>query len=106
MLKAKKMYPFDPDFAIPPGETLKDVMASLGMSRKELADQTGWTTHIIDRILKGDQPITLEMANRLETTTGVPARLWNNLEVQYREQLEKLSSKSRIDVNQLGAISH
>jgi plasmid maintenance system antidote protein VapI len=31
--------------------------------------------------------ISYETANKLELATGVPARMWNNLEAQYREQM-------------------
>ena len=86
MLRAKKRYGFEPDYAIPPGETLKEVMESLDMTQKELAVRTVLTVQSLNRIFKGDQPITYETANKLELTTGVPARMWNNLEAQYREQ--------------------
>ncbi len=100
MRKAKKIHSFEPDFAVPPGETLKEVVESLGMSQKELADRTGLTVQSINRIFKGNQPITFETANRLELTTGVPARMWNNMESQYREQLAKLSKKKQLESHQ------
>jgi addiction module HigA family antidote len=62
-------------------------MESLQMSQKELAQRTGLTEQTLTRIFKGDQPISYETANRLELVTGVPARMWNNLEAQYRELL-------------------
>ena len=96
MLTAKKQYSFEPDYAIPPGETLKEAMESLGMGQKELAMRTGLTVQSLNRIFKGDQPITYETANRLELTTGVPARMWNSLEAQYREQLAKLDERQRL----------
>lgn len=99
MLMAKKEYSFEPDFAIPPGETLKEVMESLEMSQKELATRTGLTVQTINRIFKGEQPITYETANRLELSTGVPARMWNNLEAQYREQLAKMEEKKRLEAH-------
>ncbi len=40
MLKAKKEFMFEPDYAIPPGETLKEVMESLDMTQKELSVRT------------------------------------------------------------------
>jgi len=89
MLTAKKRYGFEPYYAIPPGETLKEVMESLNMSQKELAIRTGLTVQSLNRIFKGDQPISYETANKLELATGVPASMWNNLETQYREQLAK-----------------
>jgi len=90
MLTAKKLYGFEPDYAIPPGETLKEIMKSANMSsQKELAFRTGLTIQSLNRIFKGNKPISYEAAKKLELATGVPARMWNNLEAQYRERLAK-----------------
>ncbi|MBW1801700.1 MAG: helix-turn-helix domain-containing protein [Deltaproteobacteria bacterium] len=97
MLTAKKNYGFEPDYAIPPGETLKEVMESLNMSQKELAIRTGLTVQSLDRIFKGDQPITYETANKLELDAGVPARFWNNLDARYREQLAKIKERKQLE---------
>lgn len=97
MLKAKKQYGFDPDYAIPPGETLKEVMESLDMTQKELSIRTGLTVQSLNRISKGEQPITYETANKLELTTGISARMWNNLESQYREQLAKIREREQLE---------
>jgi len=64
-------------------------MAAKGMSQKALAIRTGLIPMTLNRIFKGEQPITHETAERLEFVTGVPARYWNNLELQYRVQLAK-----------------
>ena len=84
--KKKKRYSYDPDYAVPPGDTLKEVLESLNMSQKELAIRTDIHKISINRICNGEQPITLDTANRLEMATGVLARFWNNLEIQYQEQ--------------------
>ncbi len=99
MLTAKKNYGFEPDYAIPPGETLKEVMESLNMSQKELAIRTGLTVQSLNRIFKGDQPISYETANKLELATGVPARMWNNLEAHYREQLAKNKERNQFETD-------
>lgn len=96
MVSAAKKYGFEPDYAIPPGETLREVMESLGMSQKELARRTDLTVQSLNRIFKGTQPITYETANHLELVTGVPATMWNNLEAQYREQLAKIHERERL----------
>ncbi len=95
-MKIKQKYKFIPDYAVPPGKTLQEVMASLGMSQKELAIRAGLTVQTLNRIFKGEQPITYETANRLELVTGVPARYWNNLELQYQEQLAKIAEQKRM----------
>jgi len=90
-MKAKKQFEFQPDYAVCPGETLQEVMESFDMSQKELAVRTGLTVQSLNRIFKGEQPITYESANRLELATGVSARYWNNLESQYREYYQGIA---------------
>ena len=106
MLKAKKKYRFDPDYAIPPGETLKEVIESLDMTQKELSIRTGLTVQSLNRISRGEQPITYKTANKLELTTGISARMWNNLESQYREQLARIREREQLesDLNWLKTI--
>lgn len=96
MVSAGNKYVFEPDYATPPGQTLREVMESLGMSQTELAKRTDLTVQSLNRIFKGTQPITYESANRLELATGVSASMWNNLEAQYREQLAKIHERDRL----------
>lgn len=98
-MKRKKKYGFSPDYAVPPGKTLQEVMASLGMSQREMAMRTGLTVQTLIRIFSGNQPISYETAGRLELVTGVPARYWNNLELQYQEQLARLAELKRLQTD-------
>ncbi len=97
MLKSEKKLGFEPDYAVPPGVTLKEVMESLDMTQKDLAIRTGVTVQTLNRIFKGEQPISYETSNKLEMATGVPSRMWNNLEAQYREQLAKLKELKQLE---------
>ncbi len=90
-------YGFEPDYAVSPSETLKEVMKSLSMKQKELSVRTGLSEQTIIRILKGEQPITFETANKLELVTGVPSRIWNNLEMCYREQLCRIAEEEKLE---------
>ena len=99
MVIAQKKYGFEPDYAVPPGATLLEVMESLEMTQKELALRTDLTEQTLTRIFKGEQPVSYETANRLELVTQVPARLWNNLEAQYREQKAKQEERQRLESN-------
>ncbi len=72
-------YGYEPDYAVPPGQTLQDTIDSLGMDQKELATRTGLTPKTINLVINGNAPITQETAILLERATGVPARMWNNL---------------------------
>jgi len=81
---------FNPDYAIPPGETLKEVMETLGIPEAELEKQTE-----INKIITGEQPITHDIATMLEFLTNVPAKMWLNLEANYIEQLAKLRETNK-----------
>ncbi len=88
-MKAKRTLPFEPDYAVPPGASLEEMMHVMGMTQRDLAERTSLSVQTLNRIFKGEQPITFETANRLELVTGSPASFWNRLEAQYREQLAK-----------------
>ena len=86
-----KPYAYDPDYSVAPGKTLQETIDSLGMDQRKLATRTGLSPKHINQIVQGVAPISHETAIRLERVTSVPARMWNNLETNYREQLAKLS---------------
>lgn len=67
------------------------------MTQKELATRTGLSVVTLNRIFKGEQPISYETANKLELVTGTPAAFWNNLEARYREQLAKLKQQAELE---------
>ncbi len=96
-MKALRKYTFEPDYAVPPGATLRETMEARGMTQRELADRTGLTVQTLNRIFKGEQPITYETANKLELVTGTAAAFWNNLEAHYRGQLAKLQERAQLE---------
>jgi HTH-type transcriptional regulator / antitoxin HigA len=81
---------FQPDYAVPPGETLKETLETIGMSQAELAERTGRPKKTINEIMMGKAAITSETALQLERVLGVPASFWNNLECNYQERLARL----------------
>lgn len=88
--------PYTPDYAVPPGQTLQETIDALGMDQRELALRTGLSPKHINQIIKGVATISQDTAIRLERVTGVPARMWNNLEANYREQLARLAERDRL----------
>ena len=61
MVKATKKYTFEPEYAVAPGETLRETMKALGMRQKELAIRTGLTVQSLIRIFKGEQPLPIAL---------------------------------------------
>ena len=95
-MKAKRKYKFEPDYTVPPGITIKEVMQSLDMTQREFATRTGLTVQSLMRIFKGEEPISYKTAESLEMVTGTPARFWNNLEMQYQKQVAKLAEMNMV----------
>lgn len=85
-----------PDYAIPPGETLAEVIHDRGMTQAELAERMGRPTKTINEIVKGKAAITPETAIQLERVLGVPARFWNSLEKNYREDLARIQETEKL----------
>lgn len=88
---------YEPDYAVPPGETLQETIDALGMSQKELAVRTGLTPKTVNRIIKGTDPVTRVTAIKLQRATGVPANMWNTMEMHYRERLAQVADRARLE---------
>ena len=91
------MHPYKPDLVLPPGETLLEVLEERSMTQVELAERTGLSAKHINQIVKGHAPITTETALLLEFTTGVSARVWNNLEIAFREHESRVEEAVRLE---------
>ena len=80
---------FEPDFAVPPGETLAEMLESLGMTQAELAERMGRPLKTINEIVAGKAMITADTALQLEKVLGVPASFWSNRERLFRDALAR-----------------
>ena len=90
------VFSYEPDYAVPPGETLAEVLEVRQMSQAELARRTGLSAKHINLILKGTAPITPDTALKLERVLNIPARIWNALEVNYQGHLSRLSEEQEL----------
>jgi HTH-type transcriptional regulator/antitoxin HigA len=85
---------YRPDYATPPGETLRETLEALGMTQADLSRRTGLSTKHINQIIQGFAPLSPDTALALERVVGVPARLWNSLEANYQSQQLRLQSRT------------
>ncbi len=82
-----KQYPHDPDYAVPPGETLLETMMYLGMDQRVLGVEAALPEKLVGEIISGHAPITHEIAIKLGRATAMPADFWDTLEANYRKRL-------------------
>lgn len=91
MLKSKSY------IAIPPGATIKEQLEDRGITQKEFAVRMCMSEKHISKLINGEVQLTHEVANRLESVLGVPAKFWNNLESIYREKILKVQEENSMD---------
>lgn len=94
----KKQNSFSPNYAIPPGETLRETLKALGMTQAELGKRTGQSHKLIKNIVNGKAAISAEMAFKLDQVLEVPAFFWTNLEKNYQKSMDRLKEKSTFQV--------
>lgn len=88
---------FLPDYSVPPGNTLLEVLEMIGLSQAELAERTGRPKKTINEIVKGKAAITPDTALQLERVLGRPsAGYWISLEQKYRATLARLQERDRL----------
>jgi len=87
---------FQPNYTVPPGETLRETLEFSGMTQAELAERTGRPKKTINEIISGKAAITAETALQLERVLGIPASFWNNLERNYQENLARLREEEKL----------
>ena len=91
MVNKKDNEIFEPTVAIPPGETIKENMAFLGMNQEELAARLDISSKQLCKIIKGTAPITNNTALQLENVFGPKADFWLNLEANYQLNKKRLN---------------
>lgn len=79
--------------AIPPGETIKEMLEDRSMTQKEFAIRMNYSEKHISKLINGEAALTQETALRLEIVLGVPASFWNGLEAGYREDLQRVKQE-------------
>lgn len=84
MFHVKQRYPFEPDYRVAPGETLKEEIDARNWPYGNVARRLCLSVARLQELLTGDMPITPLLAKRLSRLTGHSAQFWLNLEANYR----------------------
>jgi len=66
-----------------PGEYLRELLDELGLSQYRLAHDIGVAPMRISHVVRGQRPVTAELALRLGRYFGQSPRFWMNLQTRY-----------------------
>jgi len=90
---------FRPTYAVPPGETIADLLEEHEMTQTELAKRLGVTLKHVNQIVKGGASLSAELALGLEKVFRVPADFWLHRESLYQADLARQSETKELEAH-------
>ena len=82
--------------AIHPGEFLRETLEDMGLTQVALADAIGVSPMRVSHLLRGDRPVTAELALRLGRALGQTPHYWLNLQTTYDLKMAQLEMKDSL----------
>lgn len=80
--------------AIHPGEFLRETLEDLRLTQAALADAIGVSPMRVSHLLRGDRPVTAELALRLGRALGQTPQYWLNLQTAYDLKVAQAEMKN------------
>jgi addiction module HigA family antidote len=91
--------------AIHPGEFLRETLDELAITQAAFAQAIGVSAMRVSHVLKGDRPVTAELALRLGRALGQTPQYWLNLQTTYDLKMAQIEMKDSLkQVQVLGAL--
>lgn len=75
--------------AFHPGQYVGELIEDYNMTQKEFAEKLGIFSKTISKLVKGEESIGNEIAQKLEKLTNIPMKTWINLQNTYDEKMAK-----------------
>jgi len=94
---SKTRFAFTPDYSVPPGEILSEMLEARRLSQAELAARCELSQKHVSQIITGKASVTSDTALLLERTLGVAASLWLNLESSHRLHLARRAERAKLE---------
>lgn len=82
--------------AIHPGEFLRETLDELGLTQVAFADALGVSPMRVSHLLKGDRPVTAELALRLGRALGQTPQYWLNLQTTFDLKIAQADMKDSL----------
>ena len=74
--------------AFHPGQYLGELIEDYEMTQKEFAENLGVSPKTVSKLVKGEESISNEIAQKLEKFTNISMKTWLNLQNSYNVKME------------------
>ena len=75
--------------AFHPGQYVGELIEDYNLTQKEFAEKLGVSPKMIRKLVKGEQSISNEIAQKLEKLTNISMKTWLNLQHAYDAKMAK-----------------
>lgn len=82
--------------AFHPGYYIKEYIDELGLTQEDFANRLGTTPKNISILIRGEQSLSLDIANKLSKVMGTSVKFWLNLQNEYDELCLKFKEKEEL----------
>jgi addiction module HigA family antidote len=90
--------------AIHPGEFLRETLEDMALTQAAFAEAIGVSPMRVSHLLRGDRPVTAELALRLGRALGQTPQYWLNLQTAFDLKVAQIEMKdSLLAVRELSA---
>ncbi len=89
--------------ALPPGNTILELLEDSGMTQVELSRRLGRRATLLNEIIHGKRPISFATALALEKVFDLPASFWLKLERNYQMTKARLAEEEKLQAQLLRA---
>lgn len=80
---------YKPNWAIHPGEDIKEFAEFKGWSNRELAQRMGVHENTVSKLVKGEDRISTDLAKKLARVFNMKSSFFMNLQTLYDESLPR-----------------
>ena len=91
--------------AIHPGEFLREALDELAITQAAFAQAIGVSAMRVSHVLKGDRPVTAELALRVGRALGQTPQYWLNLQTTYDLKMAQIEMKDSLKQVQVLGVS-
>lgn len=86
---------FKPNYAVPPGETLQEMLEEKNWSVQDFSNISQIPTSDLEGILNSKVKIEEEVAFKLDKATGISRTFWLNLQKNYDATIQRLEAEGK-----------
>ncbi|MBI1389143.1 MAG: ImmA/IrrE family metallo-endopeptidase [bacterium] len=91
-----KQYAYQPDYAVPPGWLIEEILEERGWKQADLAKRCDSTPKHISEIVQGKAPISPATAIQFERILGISASLLSTMETKYQLASAKAADREKL----------